>query len=182
MKSKLIGSLFVVLTLVGIAAFAPSAFANTFTVVKGNISNQACAATNNCFTPNPVQVSPGDTVTWTDTGTGSPHTVTSGKQNDNTTGSVFDSQYLSPGQTFSHTFTTADIGTINYFDEIHPWMTGQVIVGAASTQTNNSTTTINSTTNSTTLPEFGSIASLVLVIAIVSVVAVTAKTRGFLKL
>src|SRR4029077_3725054 len=114
--------------------------------------------TNSCFTPNPVQVSPGDTVTWTDTGTGSPHTVTSGKQNDNTTGSVFDSQYLSPGQTFSHTFTTADIGTINYFDEIHPWMTGQVIVGAASTQTNNSTTT----TNSTTLPEFGPIASLVL--------------------
>jgi predicted secreted protein with PEFG-CTERM motif len=32
------------------------------------------------------------------------------------------------------------------------------------------------------VPEFGPIASLVLVIAIISVVAVTAKTRGFLKL
>jgi predicted secreted protein with PEFG-CTERM motif len=36
--------------------------------------------------------------------------------------------------------------------------------------------------NSTATPEFGPVASLVLVIAIVSVVAVTAKTRGFLKL
>jgi predicted secreted protein with PEFG-CTERM motif len=180
MKSKIISSFFVVLTLVGIVAFVPSsAFAETFTVVKGNMSNQSCAATNNCFIPNPIQVSPGDTVTWTDTGTGSPHTITSGKQNDNTTGSVFDSQYLSPGQAFSHTFTTADIGTINYFDEIHPWLTGQVIVvaGKASGGTNES-----GTGNNNTIPEFGPIASLVLVIAIVSVVAVTAKTRGFLKL
>ena len=32
------------------------------------------------------------------------------------------------------------------------------------------------------VPEFGSVASLILVIAVISVVAVTAKTRGFLKL
>jgi predicted secreted protein with PEFG-CTERM motif len=41
---------------------------------------------------------------------------------------------------------------------------------------------MNMTTNSTATPEFGPVASLVLVIAIVSVVAVTAKTRGFLRL
>jgi len=40
----------------------------------------------------------------------------------------------------------------------------------------------NMTMNNTAVPEFGPIASLILVIAIVSVVAVTAKTRGFLKL
>jgi predicted secreted protein with PEFG-CTERM motif len=39
----------------------------------------------------------------------------------------------------------------------------------------------NNGTNSATTPEFGPIASLVLVIAIISVVIVTGKTRGFLK-
>jgi predicted secreted protein with PEFG-CTERM motif len=184
MKSKLIGSLFVVLTLVvGIMAFAPSAFADEqVTIAKGagGSANAACVTASNCFTPNPVNASPGDTVTWTNTDTVM-HTVTSGKI-ENTTGNiigaVFDSGYtLTPGKTFSHTFTAADVGTINYYCQVHPWMTGMVTVGVASTPT----PTINAT-NSTTSPEFGPVASLVLVIAIVSVVAVTAKTRGFLKL
>jgi predicted secreted protein with PEFG-CTERM motif len=191
MKSKLIGSLFVVLTLVvGIIAFVPSAFADeqvTITKGAGGSANAACVTTSNCFTPNPVNVSPGDTVTWTNTDTVL-HTVTSGKI-ENTTGNiigaVFDSQYtLTPGKTFSHTFTAADVGTINYYCQVHPWMTGMVTVGA--TQTNGGNMTTNSgnmtTNNSTATPEFGPVASLVLVIAIVSVVAVTAKTRGFLKL
>jgi predicted secreted protein with PEFG-CTERM motif len=185
MKSKLIGSLFVVLTLVGIMAFAPSAFADatvTIATGAGASANAACVSTNNCFTPNPVNVAPGDTVTWKNTDTGTSHTVTSGKP-DNSTGNivaaVFDSSLLASGKTFSHTFTTADVGTINYFCQVHPWMTGQVIVGAASAPT----TTTNATAgNSTATPEFGPIASLVLVIAVISVVAVTAKTRGFLKL
>ena len=186
MKSKLIGSLFVVLTLVvGIMAFAPSAFADEqVTIAKGASSGASadCVTANNCFTPNPVNAQPGETVTWTNTDSAS-HTVTSGKP-DNSTGNivaaVFDSSLLGPGKTFSHTFTTADIGTINYFCQVHPWMVGQVIVGAASEQT--TTPPTNNTTNNNAVPEFGPIASLVLVIAIVSVVAVTAKTRGFLKL
>ncbi len=192
MKSKLIGSLFVVLTLVvGIMAFAPSAFADeSVTIAKGASAsaNAACVTANNCFSPNPVNVAPGETVTWTNTDSAS-HTVTSGKP-DNSTGNivaaVFDSSLLGPGKTFSHTFTAADVGTINYFCQVHPWMVGQVIVGTAST----TTTTTNATTgnsnatasNSTATPEFGPVASLVLVIAVISVVAVTAKTRGFLKL
>jgi len=184
MKSKLIGSLFVVLTLVvGIMAFAPSAFADqsvTITKGAGGSASAPCVTTNDCFTPNPVNASPGETVTWTNTDSAS-HTVTSGKS-DNSTGNivaaVFDSSLLAPGKTFSHTFTAADVGTINYFCQVHPWMVGQVIVGAAGTPT----ATINGTSNNTATPEFGSVASLVLVIAIVSVVAVTAKTRGFLKL
>jgi predicted secreted protein with PEFG-CTERM motif len=184
MKSKLIGSLFVILTLVvGIMAFAPSAFADqsvTITKGAGGSANAACVTANNCFTPNPVQVAPGETVTWTNTDSAS-HTVTSGKP-DNSTGNivaaVFDSSLLGPAKTFSHTFTTADVGTINYFCQVHPWMAGQVIVGTSAP-----TAAINATAgNNTAVPEFGSIASIVLVIAIISVVAVTAKTRGFLKL
>ena len=182
MKSKLIGSLFVVLTLVvGIMAFAPSAFADeqvTITKGAGGGADAACVTANNCFSPNPVNASPGDTVTWTNTDSAS-HTVTSGKP-DNSTGNivaaVFDSGLLSPGKTFSHQFTAADVGTINYFCQVHPWMAGQVIVGTASEQQT------PPPTNNTAVPEFGSIASLILVIAVVSVIAVTAKTRGFLKL
>ena len=136
MKSKTIGSFFVVLTLVvGIMAFAPSAFADTaVSITKGSgaSASAACVSTNNCFTPNPVNVSPGDTVTWTNTDTAS-HTVTSGKI-DNSTGNivaaVFDSSLLTPGKTFSHQFTAADVGTINYFCQVHPWMTGVVTVAA----------------------------------------------------
>ena len=186
MKSKLIGSLFVVLTLVvGIMAFAPSAFADEeVSIAKGagGSANAACVTANNCFTPNPIDAKPGETVTWTNTDTVL-HTVTSGKI-ENTTGNiigaVFDSGYtLTPGKTFSHIFTAADVGTINYFCQVHPWMVGQVIVGTESEQTGSMS---GMTGNSNAVPEFGPIASLVIVIAIVSVVAVTAKTRGFLKL
>ena len=152
MKSKTIGSLFVVLTLVvGIMAFAPSAFADqSVTIAKGSSASASapCVAANNCFAPNPVQAAPGDTVTWTNTDAAS-HTVTSGKP-DNSTGNivaaVFDSSLLGPGKTFSHKFTTADVGTINYFCQVHPWMAGQVIVGTASAPT----ATINATTSNNT--------------------------------
>ena len=188
MKSKLMNSLFVVLILAGIIAFAPLAFAQStasVTVKKGAGSSGSC--TTDCFQPDNVSVGVGDIVTWTNTDA-QLHTVSSGNgPNDNTTGSVFDTGFstFKPGTTFSHTFQTA--GTFNYYCQLHPWMTGMVTVGAASTPTptTNATTptpTINATTNSTATPEFGPVASLVLVIAIVSMVAVTAKTRGFLKL
>jgi predicted secreted protein with PEFG-CTERM motif len=182
MKSKLIGSLFVVLTLVvGIMAFAPSAFADTsVTMTKGAAGGQACVTANNCFDPVNAQVAVGEHVTWTNADTAS-HTVTSGKPSDNVTGTVFDSGLVKAGATFSFQFPNA--GTFNYYCQVHPWMTGIVTVGTASEETGTpSTPPTNNATNNNAVPEFGPIASLVLVIAIVSVVAVTAKTRGFLKL
>src|SRR5713226_8336092 len=130
MKSKLIGSLFVVLTLVvGIMAFAPSAFADTsVTMTKGAAGGQACVAAKNCFDPVNVNVAPGDTVTWTNAHTAS-HTVTSGMPSDNVTGTVFDSGLVKAGGTFAFKF--ADAGTFDYYCQVHPWMTGQVIVAAA---------------------------------------------------
>jgi len=180
MKSKTIGSLFVVLALVGITAYAPSAFADaSVTMTKGSSAGQACVTANNCFDPANVQVAPGATVTWTNTDTAS-HTVTSGKPSDNTTGTVFDSSLVKAGTTYKFQFANA--GTFNYFCQVHPWMTGVVTVGAASAPTSAPTATINATASNNTVPEFGPVASLVLIIAIISVVAVTAKTRGFLKL
>src|SRR5438445_2223284 len=146
LNANLITSTYVIFALVGIIAFAPSAFADaTVTIATGGggSANAACVSTNNCFTPNPVNVSPGDTVTWKNTDTGTSHTVTSGKP-DNSTGNlvaaVFDSGYIKPGDTFSHTFTAVDVGTINYFCQVHPWMTGQVIIDAASVPPTNGQT------------------------------------------
>ena len=182
MKSKTIGSLFVVLTLVvGIIAFAPSAFADTaeVTMTKGSSAGQDCVTANNCFDPAQVNVAPGTEVEWKNADTAS-HTVTSGKPSDNTTGTVFDSGLVKAGGDFKFTFS--DAGTFDYYCQVHPWMTGQVIVAAASAPTSVPPTTTAPADNNSAVPEFGPVASLVLVIAIVSVVAVTAKTRGFLKL
>ena len=117
-----------------IFAIAPSAFADQSVTISQGASSGAsapCVSANDCFTPNPVNVSPGEAITWTNTDSVS-HTVTSGKHSDSTFGTIFDSGLLAPGKTFSHTFTTADVGTINYFCQVHPWMTGNVIVGSPS--------------------------------------------------
>ncbi|TLX84203.1 MAG: PEFG-CTERM sorting domain-containing protein [Thaumarchaeota archaeon] len=185
MKSKPMGALFGVLALVAILAIAPSAFAAqtvevSITTGAGN-QNPPCVATKDCFTPNPVQIAPGDTVKWTNTDSGSgstTHTVTSGHLEDNDAGSLFTSgdAPLKKGQTYSFTFNNP--GTYDYFCMIHPWMAGQVIVAASAT----SPPTNNGTSDNNTVPEFGSIAPIVLAIAVISTVVFTARNRGIPKL
>lgn len=205
------GALLGVLALVAIIAIAPQAFAATaqVTISKGaSATNGTCSATS-CFDPNVINVNVGDTVMWSNTDTVG-HTATSGKPTDNQTGTVWDSSLIKAGGSYtSPAFTTA--GTYNYFCMVHPWMTAQVIVGTGSatstptttapsgntttgtTMPGNSTTGTTMPANSTmagnsttsgnqTVPEFGPVASLVLVIAIISVIAFTAKTRGLPKL
>lgn len=70
------------------------------------------------FSPNPIEVKVGDTVTWTnDHHEG--HTVTS-------TSSEFNSGDIQPGQTFRHTFDKT--GSFDYYCIIHPSMVGKVSV------------------------------------------------------
>ncbi|MDE1827135.1 MAG: cupredoxin domain-containing protein [Thaumarchaeota archaeon] len=192
MKSKPMGALLGILALVAVIAIAPQAFAATaqVTISKGaSITGNATACgTTNCFNPNVININVGDKVTWTNTDS-VPHTSTynDGNLSDSAVGSVWDSSMIKAGSSYtSPPFTKA--GTYNYFCEVHPWMAGQVIVGASATSpppTN--TQSGNMTGNSTmsgnqTVPEFGPVASLVLVIAIISVIAFTAKTRGLPKL
>ncbi|MDE1861795.1 MAG: PEFG-CTERM sorting domain-containing protein [Thaumarchaeota archaeon] len=196
MKSKPIGALFGVLALVAVIAVAQPAYAaNVQVTISSGASNTkgACTSTD-CFNPQVVNVNVGDTVTWTNADTVG-HTATSGKPSDNQTGTVFDSSLISAGKSYTTpAFTTA--GTYSYFCQVHPWMTGEIIVGAAgatspaTTSSSNMTGTSNMTTSNMTtsnassqaVPEFGPVASLVLVLAIISVVIFTSKTRGFLKL
>jgi plastocyanin len=77
------------------------------------------------FDPASLSVKVGTTVTWTNQDAAA-HTVTSGDPSAGPSG-VFDSGLIKPGNTFTHTFTTA--GTTSYFCTVHPWMTGKIIVG-----------------------------------------------------
>jgi plastocyanin len=87
------------------------------------------AAGSKAFSPNPINVKVGGTVTWTNKDNQA-HTVVSGTGSaDPKKGTVFDSgltTLIQPGKSFSHTFTTA--GTIPYFCEIHPAMVGTITV------------------------------------------------------
>jgi predicted secreted protein with PEFG-CTERM motif len=141
MKSKPFGALFGLLALVAILGVAP-AFGETDEVTiatgAGSSASAACVTTNNCFSPNPINVAPGTEVDWKNTDSVS-HTVTSGKVSDDNAGSMFDSGLIKKGNDFKFTFATA--GTYNYFCTVHPWMVGQVVVGGAAT----SSTTTSST-------------------------------------
>jgi plastocyanin len=114
----------------------PPIGSNQITITKGSSSGQACVTTNNCFDPANTQVAPGDTVIWTNADTAS-HTVTSGHQSDNVTGTVFDSSLVKAGGTFAFKFT--DAGTFNYYCQVHPWMIGQIVVGNGGTPLPNPT-------------------------------------------
>jgi len=74
---------------------------------------------NFTYSPTPLNVNIGDTVTWTNKD-GASHTVTSD------TAGIFDSGSLATNATFSFTFTKA--GTFKYHCSIHPLMTGTIVV------------------------------------------------------
>jgi len=75
---------------------------------------------NFAFRPSSIRVKKGTKVTWLQKDSAS-HTVTS----TNPTG-LFDSGTLSQGQKFEFTFNT--VGAVEYYCQIHPYMTGKVIV------------------------------------------------------
>ena len=84
------------------------------------------------FSPNPVTVKVGDTITWTNNDNQF-HTVTSGSgSSDPNMGKAFDSglsgasALTTMGKTFQHQFAQA--GQYPYFCQLHPTMVGKVIV------------------------------------------------------
>jgi len=75
-------------------------------------------AGSNSFSPNPVEVKVGETVTWINDDSGR-HTVTSKD-------GFFDSGMMGKGQSFSYTFDKT--GEYTYHCEPHPNMVGTVVV------------------------------------------------------
>src|ERR671915_349242 len=92
--------------------------ATSVSIVPGSSS-----LTTDAYQPNPVQVSVGTTVTWTNDDA-QPHTATSGQNA--TPDGTFDSGIMAPQGTFEHTFTEA--GEFPYFCLLHPNMVGTVSV------------------------------------------------------
>jgi LPXTG-motif cell wall-anchored protein len=79
----------------------------------------AVSIKNFAFSPTPISVKVGDTVTWTNFDS-APHTAT---------GSGFNTGVLKRGQSGSHTFTSP--GRVSYICSIHPNMKATVVVSAA---------------------------------------------------
>jgi nitrite reductase (NO-forming) len=88
-----------------------------------SIVSGSSSLTTDAYSPNPVQVSTGATVTWTNDDS-QPHTATSGENT--TPDGTFDSGVMAPAATFEHTFTEA--GEYPYFCILHPNMVGTVSV------------------------------------------------------
>jgi plastocyanin len=96
---------------------SPSGGSNS-TGTPVSIVRQAAALTTNAYSPNPISISVGGTVTWTNSDTEA-HTSTGddGSWNSGT---------MAPGATFSRTFSAT--GNFTYHCTLHPNMIGTVTV------------------------------------------------------
>jgi plastocyanin len=85
------------------------------------------------YIPSIISIQPGDTVRWTNDGGVIPHTTTDGGPFAPTPGQIWDSGFLSGGDTFSFVFDSA--GEFDYFCTFHPLlMFGEVFVGGTGIQ------------------------------------------------
>jgi plastocyanin len=109
----------IVLAVVWNSSSSASVVAGSTTTVAGAAAGTPVAIADFSFSPTPVTVKVGGSVTWTNKD-GTTHTVTA-------TDKSFDSKDLDGGATFSHTFATA--GTFTYACAIHSSMKGTVVVG-----------------------------------------------------
>ena len=100
------------------------ALAETWKVTIPTGSSQPTAPAH--FTPSEISVRAGDKVQWGNADTVF-HTVTSGTLESGSTG-MFDSSHLKPGEQFVVLFKEGNLGEIQYFCTIHPWMIGIVNV------------------------------------------------------
>jgi plastocyanin len=82
----------------------------------------SCPGAFGCFTPNPIRITAGDSVTWTNN-TSLTHTATSDS-------GAWDTGNINAGAT-SAAIVFSTPGTFPYHCAIHPSMTGSIIVAAA---------------------------------------------------
>jgi plastocyanin len=85
---------------------------------NGTVVRIVADAGSNSYSPNPIEVEIGETITWVNDDS-TVHTATS---NDG----IFNSDVLFQGQSFSSTFDRE--GAYPYFCDIHPGMIGTVVV------------------------------------------------------
>jgi hypothetical protein len=153
--------IFAAFIIIWVVIIIPPAYSETFqiTIIPGAGSSDYCSGTSTCFTPSILNISVGDTVTWTNNDNVG-HSITSGLPYGPQTG-VFDSGMIAPAKTYSFTFQ--DNGTFKYFDKASKWMIGEVIVGPSQP--------------TPTVPEFGISAGLVVLVSIIGVFVITSSVN-----
>jgi len=95
----------------------------TDVIIPTKVSRPGCDVEDICYIPSKIVIEKGGSVTWLNEDSAF-HTVTSGFYEEPT--DLFDSGYLDPYQYYTLSFD--EIGTYDYFCELHPWMFAQVIV------------------------------------------------------
>ncbi len=130
MKKITIGAFFVLFAAMAGLAASPAALADhsEVTVVPAQGSGVAgCETTpEGCFIPSTVTVDVGGVVIFSNTDTVA-HTFTGGTARDGPSG-VFDSSLVMAGA--SYEFKTEEVGEVQYFCIVHPWMEGLIVVQA----------------------------------------------------
>jgi len=154
--------IFASIIILGIAATIPSSFAVMFqvSIIPGSGPSKFCADTSTCFNQSILNISPGDTVMWTNDDNVN-HILVNGLPYASQRGDIFDSGVILPGKTYSFTFYNA--GTYKYSDKIDRWMVGEVNVRPIQ--------------SSSAVPEFGPITLLVLAVSIVSTIVASKMIR-----
>jgi len=138
MKTKAISSIFLLFAIaVSIISITPDAFADhheiTITPVSGSSLDSGCEKTQEgCYNPSPVTVYVGSVIIFSNTDNVS-HTFSSGVPADDIIGTEFNTGILAPGD--SGEWIPENVGEFSYFDMIHPWMQGLIIVQESKGQT-----------------------------------------------
>ena len=108
---------------------SPASFADhsevTITPVPGSGFPDSGCEVDGCYNPNTATVDVGGVVIFSNTDTAS-HTFSSGVPSDDIIGTEFNTGILEPGD--SAEWIPENIGEFAYFDMIHPWMQGTIIV------------------------------------------------------
>lgn len=123
-KKLIIGVVVAVILIMGIGAFiymqqSASPNPNSQPSLPGASQTNTVEIANFAFSPAELTIKTGDSVTWTNKDSAQ-HKIASDA------GSEINSDSLSTGQTYSHTFNTA--GTFDYHCLIHPSMKAKIIV------------------------------------------------------
>ena len=147
MKTKAISSIFLLFTIaVGMISMSPASFADhseiTITPVPGSGFPDSGCEVDGCYNPSTATVDVGGVVIFSNTDSVS-HTFSSGVPSDDIIGTEFNTGILAPGD--SAEWIPENIGEFAYFDMIHPWMQGTIIVQEAGEETHSEETVVEET-------------------------------------
>ena len=115
---------------------SPASFADhsevEITPVPGSGFPDSGCEVDGCYDPNTATVDVGGVVIFSNTDTAK-HTFSSGVPSDDFIGTEFNTGILAPGD--SYEWIPENIGEFAYFDMVHPWMQGTIIVQEAEEET-----------------------------------------------